>query len=372
MASTNNTSDLIPALVKRIDGMNHNKKIKLRYKPTESKGYSLYLDLWFDGKRHYEFLKLYLVGDQKTVLQDKETLKLASAIRDKKEIELMEQHTGFELTSFKDKANFIEYFTNLAQKRSHHNWDSCLKHLTEFTGFSLPFKKIDRKFCGDFKEHLLTKVENNTAQSYFAKFKAALNAAVNDGIIKENPSAKVVIKKQDVTREFLTVEELQIAAAAPAADREVKNAFIFSCYTGLRISDIRQLTFERIQQGYLYFRQQKTDGVERMKLHSKALEILAEQKKFRQNAEDDQVFLLPLDSGTLNKVVRNWTKSAGIKKQITFHCARHTFATLCLTYDVDIYTVSKLLGHKDLKTTQIYAKLIDKKKDEAIEKLPTL
>ena len=65
-------------------------------------------------------------------------------------------------------------------------------------------------------------------------------------------------------------------------------------------------------------------------------------------------------------------KSAGIKKKITFHCARHTFATMCLTYDVDIYTVSKLLGHRDLKTTEIYAKLIDKKKDEAIDRLPDL
>lgn len=157
----------------------------------------------------------------------------------------------------------------------------------------------------------------------------------------------------------------------PSPDREIKNAFIFSCYTGLRISDIRELTFDRIRNVYLDFRQQKTQGVERMKLHPKAFEILEEQKERRRHSEDGKIFLLPLDSGTINKVVRNWMKTAGVKKKITFHCSRHTFATMCLTFDIDIYTVSKLLGHRDLKTTQIYAKLIDKKKDEAIDKLPS-
>jgi len=362
----------IPTILKRLNGINHNKKIKLRFKKTENKGYSLYLDLWFDGKRQYEFLKLYVIGKKSTLNQDKETLRLATAIRDKKEIELLQKQTGFELTHYKTRANFIDYFTNLTVKKNHHNWRSCLKHLIDFRGTHVRFKDIDQKFCEDFKEYLLSKLDQNTAQSYFAKLKAGLNIAIRDGIIKENPCKNVVIKKRDTTREFLTLEELKKVINTPAADREVKNAFIFSCFTGLRISDIRDLTFDRIKEGYLYFRQQKTQGVERMKLHQKALEILEEQRKLRKKSEDGKVFLLPIDSGTINKVVRNWMKAAGIIKKITFHCARHTFATLCLTFDIDIYTVSKLLGHRDLKTTQIYAKLIDKKKDEAINKLPKI
>ena len=109
-----------------------------------------------------------------------------------------------------------------------------------------------------------------------------------------------------------------------------------------------------------------------MKLHPTAFGIVNNQKELRKNSEDGKVFLLPIDTGTINKVIRNWMKSAGIKKEITYHCSRHTFATMCLTYDIDIYTVKKLLGHSDLKSTEIYAKLIDKKKDEAIEKLPQL
>lgn len=165
MANSTNGNG-IPSIIKKIDGLNHNKKIKLRYKMTDGRGYSLYLDLWFDGKRHYEFLKLYLSGKKETLNQDKETLRIASAIRDNKEIELLENHTGFKLTQFKDKASFIDYFTGLLEKKTHHNWSSCLKHLTDFAGTNLRFKDIDPKFCESFKNYLLSIVDTNTAQGY--------------------------------------------------------------------------------------------------------------------------------------------------------------------------------------------------------------
>jgi integrase len=125
-----------------------------------------------------------------------------------------------------------------------------------------------------------------------------------------------------------------------------------------------------IENGYLKFKQQKTNEYERLKLNNNALEILSSQRK-----SDGKyrllVFNLP-GNVTINRQLRKWISKTKINKHISFHCSRHTFATLCLTYDVDIYTVSKLLGHRNIQTTQIYAKLIDKKKDEAIDKLPTL
>ncbi|MFW9942939.1 MAG: tyrosine-type recombinase/integrase [Candidatus Thorarchaeota archaeon] len=359
-------------IVQNINGINHSKRIKIRYRRTDQKGFSLYLDLWKDGKRQYDFLKLYLIGNPTSYHKDKENLRLACAIRDKKEIELLEKETGFNLTSQKSKANFLDYFSKIVTKKNHHNWTSCKKHLIDFAGRNFTFKQIDQKFCNDFKDYLLSNFHQNTSQSYFAKFKASLNTAVKEKIILENPAQFVTIKKIDTSREFLTVDELEKASKTPAADIEVKNAFIFSCYTGLRISDIRSLTFDKINGNYLDFTQQKTNGYERIKLHQTVLDIVEKQKKAREKSENDFIFLLPIDPGTINKVIRNWMKSVGVKKDITFHCARHTFATMCLTYDVDIYTVSKLLGHQDLKSTQIYAKLIDKKKDEAIERLPYL
>ncbi|MCK4358334.1 MAG: integrase catalytic domain-containing protein, partial [Candidatus Cloacimonetes bacterium] len=137
---------------------------------------------------------------------------------------------------------------------------------------------------------------------------------------------------------------------------------------GLRISDIRSLTFNKIKDGYLAYRQTKTTSPERIKLSPNALEILKEQKQL---VNENKIFNLKSKEYIFYKL-REWIEKAGIKKHITFHCARHTFATLCLTYDIDLFTVSKLLGHQDIKTTQIYAKLIDKKKDEAIDKLPNL
>lgn len=106
-----------------------------------------------------------------------------------------------------------------------------------------------------------------------------------------------------------------------------------------------------------------------MKLHPEALRIVND-KRLVAN-ENDKVFDLKSHQVT-TKYLKRWVKDTGINKKITFHCARHTFATLCLTHDIDLYTVSKLLGHRDIKSTQIYAKLIDKKKDEAIDKLPEL
>jgi integrase len=371
MEAKNDQKNGFSKLLKQIERSNHNKKIKLRCRPTDKKGYTLYLDLWSNGRRQYEFLSLYLEGKTKSLQSDQDILRIGYGIRDQKEIELLEKRTGFELSEQKTKANFIDYFSALVQKKSHHNWNSCLKHLIDFAGRNITFSVVDRRFSENFKEYLLSKVDQNTAQSYFAKFKAALNIAVDKEIIKENPSRKVTIQKRETTREFLTYEEIKKAIAAPCADREVKNAFIFSCFTGLRISDVRELTFDRINEEHLEFRQQKTQGVERLKLHPKAISIIKAQRELRKNSENNKVFILPIDTSTINKYIRNWMKEAGIQKRITYHCSRHSFATLCLTFDVDIYTVSKLLGHRDLKTTEVYAKLVDRKKDEAIAKLPT-
>ena len=130
------------------------------------------------------------------------------------------------------------------------------------------------------------------------------------------------------------------------------------------------MTKEQIHDKYIQFRQQKTGDMERIKLNPDALKIIEEQIKTNLIGNSN-IFNLPSRTH-IKRLMRIWIKESQINKKITFHCSRHTFATLCLTYDVDLYTVSKLLGHRDIKTTQIYAKLIDKKKDEAIDKLPEL
>jgi integrase len=149
----------------------------------------------------------------------------------------------------------------------------------------------------------------------------------------------------------------------------LKKAFIFSALTGLRWSDIEKLIWSEIQHSkemgyYIRFRQKKTKGAETLPISEQARELLGEKGE-----QNDQIFKGLHYSAWSNLKLQQWVMKAGIPKNITFHSARHTYATLQLTLGTDIYTVSKLLGHKELKTTQIYAKVIDDKKKEAANRI---
>lgn len=234
-------------------------------------------------------------------------------------------------------------------------------------GSFVSFKNIDRRMCEKYADHLKKKYKDITAKTIFTKFRSCLLQAVRHGIIAVNPAAGITIAAADSDRQYLTLDELRLMMATPICQTGIKNAFLFSCWTGLRLSDIQALKPDQIRDGFLYYTQIKTGGVERIKLSDNALAILASHQPGKQ-----RLFEMYSDKSYISRVVAGWAVLAGINKHITFHCARHTFATLCLTYDIDLYTVSKLLGHRDIKTTQIYAKLIDKKKDEAIDKLPKI
>ena len=150
-------------------------------------------------------------------------------------------------------------------------------------------------------------------------------------------------------------------------DDILKRAALFSALTGMRHSDIQKLKWSEVEEyngGYrLNFTQQKTKGVEYMPISPQAYKLCGERK----NDGELLVFAGLPDPSWISKPLERWVKASGITKHITFHCFRHTYATLQLANGTDIYTVSKMLGHTNVKTTQIYAKVIDKKKDEATE-----
>ena len=176
-------------------------------------------------------------------------------------------------------------------------------------------------------------------------------------------------KQGETEREFLTLEELQAAVEVDCDMPKLKTAFIFSCLTGLRWSDIKKLTWSEIQQSkdlghYIRFTQQKTKGVETQPVSEQAIDLLGERQEPAERVFKDLKY-----SSWHNLKLQQWMMRAGITKSISFHCARHTYATLQITAGTDIYTVSKLLGHRELKTTQIYAKIIDNKKREAANKI---
>ena len=350
---------------------------------------SLYLDYYHQGKRNYEYLQLYLTPEpQKVKLtkgqkdDNKKTLALAEAIRSKRHLEIQNGIYGFQ-DKGKMKGSFIRYVEYLSEKRkgsegNYGNWESALKHLRKFVKFDITFAQIDKRWLDDFKEYLqkeaLTPAEQllsqNSASSYYNKIRAALKQAYKEGIIHRNPADETEgIKPGEPEREFLTLEELQAIAKEECEIPVLKRAFIFSALTGLRWSDIQKMKWSEVQYSneighYIRFTQKKTKGAETLPISEQAFELLGSR-----TSSDERVFVGLKYSAWHNLRLQQWVMKAGISKTITFHCARHTFATLQLTLGTDIYTVSKLLGHRDLKTTQIYAKIIDERKKEAANKI---
>lgn len=277
--------------------------------------------------------------------------------------------------------NFIEYFDAAAKKRHARssesirtNWKRTLELIKLFASDTLPFSKIDNRFAEDFRMFLMKApcggkksgtISRNTAATYFSIFKAGLKQAFVDGYLTIDLSAKIKgIQEQETRREFLTVEELNTLVATPCEQDTMKRAALFSALTGLRHCDIQKMQWKEIQidgeQARLNFTQKKTKGVEYMPISSQVLELCGEPRKPNQFVFED----LP-DPSWISKPLERWIKAAGITKKITFHCFRHTFATLQLSNGTDIYTVSKMLGHTNVKTTQIYAKVVDEKKEKA-------
>lgn len=371
-------------------------KIFLRQRKQTKKGtISLYLEIYkgyaetTDGKRKpirdYEYLDLYLIDKPTNPIdkqQNKENLKLAESIKAKRELEIKNGNYGF-TNEFKKQTNFIEYFKNLVSKKETKgnlgNWYSTQIHLENFAGSNVTFKDIDLQFAERFKEYLnkakkkdKKPLSNNSKASYFAKFRACLNEAVKEKIIYGNPAVETGnFKTIESQREYLTLDEVRKLVQTECRYDVLKRAFLFSCLTGLRWSDIQNLLWNDVQttgtNWRVHFKQQKTKGQQYLDINQQAKDLLLEVGK-----PDERVFIGLQYSDYFNVALQMWVLKAGITKHITFHCARHTFAVLQLTLGTEIYTLSKMLGHSELKTTQIYAKIVDEKIFEAVNKIPDI
>lgn len=407
-------------------------KVTLRKKIISKKRYSLYLDYYPEiphpktgEPTRRKFLGMYIFIDKDEVRKEikkkeedgkdttqlkklcatlsalspidkdhnKATMDLAKSMRQKEvnSLNKPEIYNEFEKEQLKKKElgekSFIEYFQKLADKRqysNHDNWASTHKYLKSFTNGKLKFSDLSEQFLEDFKEYLLTSKSNrssktrlsvNSAVSYFNKVKAALKQAYKDGILQADLNSKVQpIKAAETRREFLTIEELNKLAQTRCNDELLKRAALFSALTGLRFSDIHKMVWGELEyidgQGYfLNFDQQKTKGVEVLPISAQAYGFTKGPINPKDMDKNLKVFPGLNYSAYSNKHLSHWIGAAGITKNITFHCFRHTFAVLQLANGTDIYTVSKMLGHRDLKTTQVYTKVVDKAKRDAADKI---
>ena len=378
--------------------MTTKEPIRLRQRKQATGRTSLYLDIYLDGKRSYEYLHLYLVPEQTRAdkEQNRQTLSLAEAIRSKRVVELRNGEYGFR-DRFKEDTNFLSFYTAMCEARlgdeskgNWGNWRSCLKHLQRYDkrladrtfsditlewvqGFKDYLERDARAWSVDSRERLkMQPLSRNSRVSYFNKLRACINEAFEKRIIAYNPLQGIEgFKAEEGTRMYLTIDEVRRLADTPCDRQSVRAAFLFSCLTGLRRSDIFKLTWGDVHtQGEytrLIFKQQKTGGQEYLDITPEAVALMGQRGK-----PTDYVFADFYTPSCTNECIKRWCLRAGIDKDITFHCGRHTFATMMLDLGTDIYTVSKLLGHKELSTTQIYTKVLDKNKQAAVARIPSI
>ncbi len=369
-------------------------KVKLSERKVK-KGTSLFLEIYWgyskdkNGKikhqREFEKLNLFLLENPKSKDEkrhNKQVKQLAENIRSKREIEIQSGKHSF-INPNQRKIKLLSYFKKLTEERkeskgNYGNWDSALKHLQKFCRENTLLLDVDINFVENFKQFLLTekltksdkKLSINSASSYFNKFRSCINKAFEEDLITKNPVLKVKsIKGEKTKREYLTEEEIQKLATTDCRYPVLKRAFLFSCLTGLRWSDCNKLLWSEVNDEAngckIIFKQQKTKGQEYLEVSNQARELLGDRKE-----PNEKAFIGLRYSSYMNVALEKWALKSGITKHVTFHLARHTHATLLLTKGVDLFVIMDILGHKDIRTTQIYAKIVNQKRKEAIEKLP--
>ncbi len=374
-------------------------KVTLRYKAMKGGKESLFFDFYppiickkKGTPTRREYLKKFRYSNPKTTAEKQHNQKVdleAAQILNNRANELSkpEIYTAYELEQLaaieRGKTDFIGYMENLATRRSgktQNSWCVVASFVRLFAGVNvLPMSSITEKWCNDFKVYLQQttgikatqqKLSTNTASLYFNILKAALRQAHKEDYMPKDLAMRIGhIKKEDVRKEFLTIAELNALIKTDCSKPILKSAALFSALTGLRFSDIQKMTWNEIEhiEGkgyYLKFTQQKTKGVETTPISEQTYRILGTPRN-----PNDKVFEGLKNDPAHNAALKIWTAHAGIKKHITFHCFRHTFASLLSDANVSLAVISKMLGHRELATTQKYIHTLDNAKREAAEKI---
>ena len=382
--------------------------VRIRFKQLSNGNQSIYLEYYtgdvirkenyVGGKRKYEFLKLYLIPERtrEDKAKNEATLALAKAIQSRRIVEVQNDAHGFQNTN-KSRVNLLDYLENIGKQSAEQGSRNyartvlnTVRALKLFRGDYIAFRDVDKEFLSEFTDYLRQmpkaskygvlktggRLSANSVVSYYGTLRTAINRAYKEGIITVNPTKEFdfasKVRQEPSRREYLTIDELKTLINTECRHEIVKRAFLFSCLCGLRVSDIRKLRWCDLQRSggrvRIEITMQKTKEPLYLPISDEALKWLPERGE-----ANDSDYIFPLThEGTVNDTLQHWAKVAGITKHISFHSGRHTHATMMLTLGADLYTVSKLLGHKNIATTQIYAKIVDKKKEEAIGLIPNL
>jgi len=363
--------------------MQYCKTITLRTKKLKNGMLSYYLD-YYPGLRdpqtmkviRHEFIKIYAYQSPKTkeeVLFNKEMYRKAEVVRCRRYEEVVSEKLGI-LDDRRMKGDFLEYYRKIMRGKNP-KWNFVYAHFEHFVHNKCRFEEVTVELCNKFREYLISAkglktgepLKVNSIAGYWSTFRAILNIAYRDRLIRENVNDYLDrINTVPTRRESLSVEEIKKLYNTPCEYEVLRRAAIFSCLTGLRRSDILALKWNNIQEyadggHYLDFISVKTKVNNLIPISDEAFMLLGKKKS-------GPVFE-GLKVDMTNKPMKEWLKSAGINKHITFHCFRHTYASLQIELGTDAYTVQKLLAHKTIGTTEIYTRHADPKRREAANKI---
>lgn len=362
--------------------------VTLREKPLANGNISLYLDIYRDGIRVKEYLKLYIVAkpkDKDERAANKETLRLAEEIRAARQSEL--NHAAFGLISpVKQRVHLYDYFEKYIEaytKKDIRMITGAFERFKDFMAQEYPHRKEQIRFdeltpemIKGFVDYLQSRSRGEGALGYYQRFKKVINSAVEKNIIHKSPCTGIrcIVDENSLKKDVLSVEEIQQLAQTPYQNTELRRAFLFCLYAGLRYCDVVDLKYSNVDYSgkRIRFEQDKTKGHSKnsvvvIPLSQTLLSFIGPKPE-----KDDYIFHLPSHTGCL-KALRTWVARAGIDKHITWHCARHSLAVNLLgEYHVDIKTVASLLGHSGLKHTEKYTRAVDALKEKAINSLPEI
>jgi integrase len=355
--------------------------VTLRERKLPSGNTQLYLDIHRyvakgEYERHTEALFVLKKGE---AFDNREKRRMAQEIRSKRSLDLDAQAHGISSTQ-KRTANFIRYFEEQAELRrgnTARNWKNALEHFRTFAGERLTFAELNPTLFEKFKAYLLKDISPNSAQIYLARVKSTLNQAVRDGILVGNPAQSVKIKGEATLPVFLELDELNKLNKTKCRNDQIKQAFFFACFTGMRYSDVSRLTWASINGDSIKYQQKKTGKDELILITEEAGKILKKQRKEEPSRNlvrefsEDIVFFLP-SQPVVDKRLKQWAKDAGLAKRLSFHKARHTFAMIARRKGIPMHTIKGLLGHESERMTEKYARLDELEKRKAAKKFPTL
>jgi len=368
--------------------------VTLRNKKIANGKLSLYLDFYPEiinpktGKlTRREFLKLKTFENPKNELEREHNttqVQLAEQIRSKRLMDIrnkeygLKEHMNLDINFYNFFQSVVTDYYNNGSKGNYHCWKSSLDYWKKFIGKSLSSKQLLPYHVEKYREFLLStkslrneerEICRNTASTYYKNFISILKRANKKKLLASNLAEDAVyIKEEETYRDYLTEEELQELSKTPCALPSLKRMAFFSVMTGLRFSDILNLQWQNIFQDksqgyYIKLKEQKTGNIQNHFIPDSAYSLL-----LKEGTNEGSVFI-NIKYTQITRPLKEWLDAAGMKKKISFHNFRHTYATLQLSKGTDIYTLSKMLGHKNVSTTQIYGKVMDKQKIEASKKL---